>query len=302
MMISGVSVGFLCALLALLAGAVRAAEQSTFAGPAMGTTYRVTLARPLAAQDLRRLHRETDRLLARLDKQLSTWRKDSDVSRFNAAGAGEWVDVGNDLLRVVLIAQEMHHRTHGRFDITVAPLVRWWQSRLPSQKASTQAGTLLKVEPPRDLLARIGSTFIASRPATEHQPAALRKQASGLEIDLSAIGPGYAVDRIGERLIALGSAAHLVELGGEVRAWGRHDDGSRWRVVVRIVVASGIQQQAIELAEGKAVAVAAASNDHPVIDPRTGRPGRNKPPADCIIYADSCAEADALATAALLPE
>lgn len=288
----------LCVQLFLLAGAAGAAERPTFAGPAMGTTYRVTLAQPLAAQDLRHLHRETDRLLARLDEQLSTWRKDSDASRFNAADAAVWVDVGDDLFRIVQLAQDLHRQTDGRFDITVGPLVRWWRSRL----RGSRGGSLIEAEPPRDLLARIGSDRIESRRMTENRPGALRKLAPGLEIDLSAVGPGYAVDQIGQRLIALGSAAHLVELGGEVRAWGLRDNGSPWRVVVRIAVAGGIQQQVIELPEGRAVAVAAASNDRPVIDPRTGRLGRNKPPADLIIYADSCAEADALATAALLTE
>lgn len=284
-------------LLALPAVSAGAAELPTFAGPAMGTTYRVTLARDVAGQSLGELHRETDRLLTRLDEQLSTWRKDSDASRFNAADTGVWFAAGDDLFRVVQIAQEMHCQTDGRFDITVGPLVRWWQSRLPG----TQGGALLEAEPPRSILSRIGSKLIESQPMTDDRPGALRKLAPGLEIDLSAIGPGYAVDQIGERLIALGSAAHLVELGGEVRAWGRRDDGSPWRVVVRTSAAGEMQQQVIKLADGRAVAVAAASGSRPVIDPRSGLLCQNAPAPEPIIYADSCAEADALATAALLP-
>jgi len=291
-----------CCLCWLLAAAAGAAEQSTFAGPAMGTTYRVTLARPLAKQPLGELHRETDRLLKRLDQQLSTWRKDSDASRFNAADTGVWVDAGDDLFRLVQLAQDLHRRTGGRFDITVGPLVRWWQSRLPGTRTGVQTGGLLETEPPRDLLARIGSGLIESRPVSERHAAAIRKLAPGVQIDLSAIGPGYAVDQIGARLVALGSAHHLVELGGEVRAWGRRDDGGCWRVAVQTAGSSGPQTRLIELADGQAVAVAAADNDRPVIDPRTGRLGRNQLPAEPLVYANSCAEADALATAALLPE
>jgi thiamine biosynthesis lipoprotein len=301
-MIRCISVGSLCVLLTLLSRVAGAAEPSMFAGPAMGTTYRVTLSRPLTRQRLGQLHRETDRLLASLDKQLSTWRQDSDATRFNAAEAGEWVDVGVDLLRVVLIGQQIHRQTHGRFDITVAPLVRWWESRLPPHKPSAQADALLNVDPPRDLLAQIGSTFIESRPASEHHPAAIRKLAPGVQIDLSAIGPGYAVDQIGERLVSLGSVNQLVELGGEVRAWGRRDDGSPWRVAIQSVGSGAPPAQSIELADGMAVAVAASINGRPVIDPRTGRLGRREQLGDLIIYADSCATADALATAALLPE
>ena len=291
-------VGFFCVLVAHVAGSVSATELATFAGPAMGTTYRVTLARPRNEQDLGRLHREVDRLLSQLDEQLSTWRNDSDVSRFNQADTGVWVDVGNDLFRVVKLSQQLHRRTGGRFDITVGPLVRWWQNRLP--EATTNV--LLSTEPPRDLLARVGSRLIESRPANENSPAAIRKRAPGVEIDLSAIGPGYAVDEIGEQLVGLGSANHLVELGGEVRAWGRRADGSPWRVAVQEAGTSGAHAESIELADGRAVAVAAASMKRPVIDPRTGQLARSRRPSDPIIYADSCAEADALATATMLPE
>ena len=297
-MIHCVGVVVLSMLLTQAAGAVWAAERSTFAGPAMGTTYRVTLARPRNERELGKLHREVDQLLAKLDQQLSTWRNDSDVSRFNQADAGVWVDVGNDLFRVVQLAQELHHRTGGRFDITVGPLVPWWQNRLPGATTND----LLSTEPPRDLLARVGSRLIESRPARENNPAAIRKRAPGVEIDLSAIGPGYAVDEIGEQLVGLGSVNHLVELGGEVRAWGRRADGNPWRVAVQAAGTGGAHAKSIELADGRAVAVAAASIDRPVIDPRTGRIARNRRPSDPIIYADSCAEVDALATATMLPE
>jgi thiamine biosynthesis lipoprotein len=77
--------------------------------------------------------------------------------------------------------------------------------------------------------------LVESRPATTEAGAALRKSQAGVEIDLSGIAPGYAVDCIGERLLELGSPAHLVELGGEVRAWGQRAEGRPWRVRLRDV-------------------------------------------------------------------
>ena len=62
------------------------------------------------------------------------------------------------------------------------------------------------------------------------------------------------------------------------------------------------KNQVIELADGRALAVAVASDDRAVVDPRTGRLSRSNISANRIIFADSCAEADALATAALLRE
>ena len=74
-----------------------AAEPLTFSGPAMGTTYRVTLAAPLAGMAVGTMHREVERLLASIDRAASTWRQDSDARRFNRAAAGEWVEIGPDL-------------------------------------------------------------------------------------------------------------------------------------------------------------------------------------------------------------
>jgi len=286
-------------LLALLTGLSKAVEPPTFTGPAMGTTYRVTLAEPVAGYSVGELHREVDRVLARIDASLSTWRDDSDASRVNAAGAGEWIAVDQDLARVVAIAQSVHRKTGGRFDITVGPLAAWWRTR---QAAAVGGDDLLRLVPPADLLAVIGSDLVTLRPAAPGQPACIAKQFRGVQIDLSAIGPGYAVDRIGDRLLAVGSAGHLVELGGEVRAWGRQADGSPWRVAIDASGTAGARRRVIELAAGAAVAVAELVPTRPVIDPRTGRPGSGGTRVDPIIRAESCAEADALATAALLPE
>lgn len=285
-------------ILLLQAPLTLAAELPTFAGPAMGTTYRVTLAREPVSRRLGELHRAVDRLLARIDRSLSTWRTDSDASRLNAAGADAWVEAGVDLDRVVRIAQEVHRDTGGRFDITVAPLVGWWRSRL----AAASADELVAVVPPPSLVAVTGSELLEVRGAATGRPPAIRKQADGVRIDLSAIGPGYAVDEIGDLLLALGSAGHLVELGGEVRAWGRQADGRPWRVAVSVETADGLSRRVLALADGEAVAVAAAVPDRPVVDPRTGRLCLGQRLAEPIIRAASCAVADALATAAVIQE
>ncbi|MFM8433968.1 MAG: FAD:protein FMN transferase, partial [Planctomycetia bacterium] len=62
------------------------------------------------------VHREIEDVLARVDRALSTWRSDSDASRFNRARAGEWVAVAPDLVAVVAIARRVHDDTGGAFD------------------------------------------------------------------------------------------------------------------------------------------------------------------------------------------
>jgi len=236
-----------------------AGDFPTFAGPAMGTTYRVTLARDVPGMSLGEVHREVERVLARVDLSLSTWRSDSDASRFNEAQPGEWIDVAPDLIAVVAIARRVHEETQGAFDITAgAGLV----GRMPEVEARTT-------------------------------PPAMRKKIAGLRLELGGIGPGYAVDQIGGRLQELGSTDHLVELGGEVRAWGERAAGEPWRVVLRHT------GENVCLAAGEALATSTARPGRSPIDPRTGRVVAPAVPI-ATVRAPTCAEADAHAVAMLV--
>ncbi len=279
----GLSIVRIC--LAIVVGVVGwgalAAEPPTLAGPAMGTTYRVTLGAAPRGLSRGEMHREIEAVLARIDQAANTWRADSDASRFNRAAAGEWVAVGADLVAIVEIARSVHDRTRGAFDITIAPLLRLLPGALQSDRAAA--------------LKLVGMQHVESRDS----PPALRKRFDGVEIDLGGIGPGYAVDCIGERLVELGAASHLVELGGEVRAWGARPDESRWRVRLRGQQGGDGEPKGIDLAPGEAIATATSRPGRSPIDPRTGEIIHNAP-ATVSIRAATCAEADAMAIAALV--
>ncbi len=255
-------------------------DMPVMAGPAMGTTYRVVLAADIPGLSRGEVHREIEIVLARIDREANAWRGDSDVSRFNRAAVGEWIDVGADLARIVGIAREVHAETEGGFDITVGPLVQLWRGgRQPMDEELIAARRL------------VGMDLVESRPAAAGRPAALRKMRPGVTLDLGGIGPGYGVDAIGERLAAIGSTGHLVELGGEARAWGTRPDGGWWRVAVPKEPGT-----VLELEPGAAVAFSTVGAGRALVDPRTGRPAATQPG----IYrarAASCAVADARAVA-----
>jgi thiamine biosynthesis lipoprotein len=257
----------------------RAEELPVLSGPAMGTTYRVTLAAAIPGMSVGEVHREVETVLARIDRTASTWRDDSDASRFNRAAAREWVPVSADLLAILEVARGVHEASGGSFDVTVAAV----ESGRPTGM--------------RHLL-------------TRSSPPALAKTVAGLALDLGGIGPGYAVDAIGLRLVAVGSASHLVELGGEVRAWGEAGPGRPWRVRLAAAGPAGSAGTAgtpreIELAPGEAVATSTCRPGRSPLDPRTGRPAGGEPrsvtarvAADESLHA--CALADAWAVAAVV--
>ena len=279
------------ALWLLLIAAANAAELPTLAGPAMGTTYRVTLADDMPGMTRGEVHREVEAVLARIDRAASTWRDDSDASRLNRAAAGDWVTVSADLLTLVEMSRDIHERSEAAFDITVGPLVRLWSAAGVEPSATAIAAA-------RD---RVGMRLLEARPATSVDGPAIRKTCGGVEIDLSGIAPGYAVDRVGERLVELGSRAHLVELGGEVRAWGQQAEGRQWRVQLRNAAASGGLSPAIDLADGEAVATSTCRPGRSPIDPRTGRPvAPSTASRSATVRATTCATADGWAVAAVV--
>ena len=274
------------------------AELPTLAGPAMGTTYRVTLSDDVPGMTRGEVHREVEAVLAGVDRAASTWRNDSDASRFNRAAAGEWVTVSGELALLVETSRVIHEESQAAFDITVGPLVRVWGVGGVEPSAAAIAAA-------RD---HVGMRLLESRPATAVDGPAIRKIRAGVKIDLSGIAPGYAVDRVGERLAELGSPAHLVELGGEVRAWGQPATDRPWRVQVRNTDTDHGRPRAIDLADGMAVATSTCRPGRSPIDPRTGRPvarasqggSSGHVSRSATARAACCAVADAWAVAAIV--
>ena len=290
---------FAVVLSLLVASGALAAELPTIAGPSMGTTYRVSLTADIPGMTRGEVHRDVETVLARIDRAASTWRNDSDASRFNRAAAGEWVTVSADLATLVATASDIHEQSDGAFDITVGPLVRLWSGGALEPSAAAIAAAR----------GCVGMLLVETRPATAGVGSALRKSRSGVEIDLSGIAPGYAVDCIGERLLELGSPAHLVELGGEVRAWGQPSEGRPWRVRLRDVDADREQPKDIDLVDGAAMATSTCRPGRSPIDPRTGRPVASSSAASsssgrssrtATVRAATCAKADAWAVAAVV--
>ncbi len=152
-----------------------------------------------------------------------------------------------------------------------------------------------------DASARVGHARLDLR----RRPPALRKRVAGLELNVDAIAPGYAVDLIAERFEALGVQRYLVEIGGEVRGRGHSERGRPWRVAIeRPQPGRPVPYAVVEL-DGMAVSTSGDYRSvHEVdgerishtLDPRSLRPVRHRLAAVSVL-APTAARADALATA-----
>jgi thiamine biosynthesis lipoprotein len=138
---------------------------------------------------------------------------------------------------------------------------------------------------------------------------AIRKRIATLALDVNAIAPGYAVDRIAEALEQLGLGDYLVEIGGEVRAGGHRPDGRAWQVAIEAPVAGERKAYAgLQLSD---LAVSTSGNyrdfrrfadgrviSH-TIDPRTGEPVGHGLVSVTVVH-PSAMDADAYATALMV--
>jgi thiamine biosynthesis lipoprotein len=270
------------------------AETLVMRGATMGTTYQIKLVAERDSVDLHRLHAEVENALAEIDKQMSTYRRDSELSRFNRAMAGDWFAVSRATAEVVAASQEISRLTGGAMDVTVGPLVNLWHFGPDAN------GERTFVPPTDDAIAEARKRVGFQRLAVRFDPPALRKDIDGLQVDLSSIAPGFAIDQLAEIIAKHGVKNFMVELGGEVRASGAREDGKTWRVAVERPADGGrTMQTAVPLADA---AIATAGDyrkffvyggkrySH-VIDPSSGRPVEHSL-ASVTVVADTCIEAD----------
>jgi thiamine biosynthesis lipoprotein len=270
-------------------------------GRTMGTTYNIrywTLAKNAPSPS--DVQRSIDALLAGLDQQMSTWRPDSELSRFNAAPANEWFAVSPDVAIVTARALELHKLTEGALDVTIGPLSTLWGFGPKADKRPVQRSTPTDVEI-ATALAHVGSEHLQVR----LEPPALRKDIPELEVDLACLASGYAVDLVADSLRDVGIDNAFVELGGEVRATGTRSDGKPWRVgVQRPAASTAAIARTIPLTNQGLATSGDFHNFHVVdgetythiIDARTGRPLRYRG-VSITIVADSGFAADGVATA-----
>ena len=265
----------------------------------MGTQYTVRVSDPDGNLNLPALQREIDGRLEAINRQMSTYLPDSELSRFNWYQGLDWFAVSPELVRVVSAGLEVSRSSQGAFDVTVGPLVNLWgfgptgrTDAVPTDEAIAQCR------------ARVGYDRLEVR----DDPPALRKRRADLYVDLSAIAKGFAVDEVARLLEQRGVHNHMVEIGGEVRTRGRKPGGSLWRIGIERPVAAAREIECVVELDDRALAT---SGDYRnffeqqgrryshEIDPRTGRPVEHEL-VSVSVLADDCLTADAWATALMV--
>jgi len=269
-------------------------------GSTMGTRWSVQLNTGKNRDELQSLAEEIELLLEELDREIfSTWNPDSELSRLNRSPRQQAIAASPDLLQVLAAAAALHQASLGAFDPTVAPLVNLWGFGPQGQDKVPEADEIALA------LSRLGMDKLLLDP-----DACSVTLAGDIELDLSGIAKGYAVDRLAELLLARGEQDFLVEIGGELRVSGSRQDGKDWRIGIEMPHTDSRSAMARIVQQGRSLALAGSGDyrnfrvdegkrlSHE-IDPRSGYPV-NHVLAAVTVIAESAMLADAWATALMV--
>lgn len=269
-----------------------------FNGSTMGTTWSVRMTELpenlLPQQVADRIQAELDAV----DQAMSTYKPESELSRFNRLPVGDTLQVSADLFFVLQQSLDVWRHSQGAFDVTVGPLVNLWgfgpdarANQVPDKQAQRAAWK------------RIGSDSLVLYPDTFRV-----EKHKDVYVDLSAIAKGFGVDKVALALESLGIRRYMVEVGGEIRVGDNKAANRPWRLAVEKPGRNLHEVQQVIEAANLAMATSGDYRNYfeeagvrysHTIDPRTGKPIQHKLVSVTVI-APTCAQADAWATAMMV--
>lgn len=235
-------------------------------------------------------------LILALEAQMTVYREDSEISHLNRGAFEASMEVESRLFELLHLSRRLWEETGGAFDIALHELLKVWgvykgPTRVPAKEelqAAREASGFDKVElDPEDETVR----FLHPR--------------TGL--NLAAIGKGYALDRVGEKLRGEGME-HFLLHGGQssLLASGATTWEAGWLInlvhpfdyslpVARILLRDCALSTSVLIPEK---ARTGPVSGH-ILDPRTGLPVSH-PLLSVSVMSASAAEAEALSTAFLV--
>ncbi|MFQ5439148.1 MAG: FAD:protein FMN transferase, partial [Paracoccaceae bacterium] len=272
----------------------RALGELKLNGPTMGTRYSAHLFVPNSL-DRNALEAALFEAVDRIDRQMSTWKADSDLMRLNGAPVGEWVELPPELGAVLAGALDIGRASNGAFDIGLGDIVNAWGF-----------GALRDAPDETAIKQHLGAKHLPAHERLELD--AQRRSARKLEpvsLDLCGIAKGFGTDEMIRVIKAFGIENALADLDGELRAIGTDAGGAAWSVAVE--KPDYERREAMGVIELKDCAVATSGDYRHWIDVgdlrlshtmnrMTGGPQQNTV-ASVSVMAKTGMEADAWATA-----
>ncbi len=247
-------------------------------GYAQGTTYHISFWAE-SAPDLLQIHSDLNKTLAQIDEELSTYRDDSYISRFNQSQSTDWQAASEDFIQLLEIAKDINQKTMGCYDPTIGPLFQLWGFKKDSLHVPGQ-------EQIDSVLAVIGLDKLE----VDRAAGRIRKTLPGLQLDLSSMGEGYTIGKLSQVLEGQGISNYLVEFGGDMKIRGHKPNGDKWRLAIERPVHDNDQPtpyQLVRIDDESGVTLDTSGTYHHyfddngkeyshILNPRTGAPVSHK--------------------------
>lgn len=280
---------------------IRAAELPVirWQGRTMGSPYTVqVVGTNLSPEEVDALKAEVEARLKEVNRQMSHYQPDSELSQFNRAPAHTPFKVSPEFARVVRFSLEMNRRSQGAFDPTLAPIINLWGF---GEKTDQRA-----IPPEAELKAAMKQTGCQHLSVTAKDE--LVKDIPDLTINLSAVAKGFAVDEMSRVLHGHGLTNFYASIAGEVMVGGHNPRGTKWQVGISAPVAHWNEDDPMAAVASLANQALSTSGDYQkfftdpqgrrlshIIDPRTGWPVQHNVGGVSVVAPDSMT-ADALST------
>lgn len=272
-------------------------DEITISGQAFGTSYGVKYYGKIT--EAPRIKMGIDSVITVVNRSMSTYMKDSDISKINRGDTTVVVD--EMFVDVFMLSRKLNKATSGYFDPTVGTLRNAY--------GFGEKEALEQLDDPTvdSLMQYVGWNKVALR-----ENRTVTKETPNIYFDFNAIAKGYGVDRVAVYMKSKGYKNFLVDIGGEIVASGISEEKkSPWTVGIEGVDSQIGNRTARELVDLSDKAMAGSGNYRKnrvdaisgkeyvhTINPLTGSAERSDVLSATIIAGD-CATADAWATACM---
>ena len=227
----------------------------------------------------------------RIENQISDWIPTTPISMVNKNAGIQAVKVDSEVYELVARAIKISEITEGAFDISYASMDKIW-------KFDGSMKTMPTEEAIKKSVAKIGYKNIILNPKDQ----SIFLKLEGMKLGLGGIGQGYIADKVKDKLVANGCVSGIVNVSGDINAWGKQSNQKPWTVGIvnpinknKVFATFPLENSSVETSGSyeKYVIFNGIRYSH-IIDPRTGYPAQGV--VSVSVFAKQTEIADALAT------
>ena len=227
----------------------------------------------------------------RIENQISDWIPTTQISLVNKNAGIQAVKVDSEVFDLVSRAIKISEITDGAFDISYASMDKIW-------KFDGSMKTMPTEEAIKKSVAKIGYKNII----LNQQDQSIFLKFEGMKLGLGGIGQGYIADKVKDKLLANGCLSGIVNVSGDINAWGKQSNQKPWTVGIvnpmnknKVFATFPLENSSVETSGNyeKYVMFNGIRYSH-IIDPRTGYPAQGV--VSVSVFAKQTEIADALAT------